>query len=228
MYRSHEFAALAGVTVRTLHHYDKVGLLKPRRTAAGYRLYSEDDLERLEQIAVWKFFGFPLAKIRQLLDRNGLSLGCALALQRRVLEEKRRQLDAAARSIAEAERVVASGGKPDWQLFQKIIREVNMQNDQDWMARYYDDAARAKVEERKALWSPELQARVSKEWEDLFRDVEAALGEDPAGESAGDGGTVEEAGGRVHRGRSGNLGGIEGDVCRSAELACGGATAGSV
>ena len=46
MYRAREFAELAGVTVRTLHHYDRLDLLKPRRTDAGYRLYRDRDLER--------------------------------------------------------------------------------------------------------------------------------------------------------------------------------------
>ena len=44
-FRAREFAELAGVTVRTLHHYDRIGLLTPRRTPAGYRLYSASDLE---------------------------------------------------------------------------------------------------------------------------------------------------------------------------------------
>jgi hypothetical protein len=50
--------------------------------------------------------------------------------------------------------------------------------------RIYSDEANAKVEDRKQLWSPELQARVEKEWSDLFRDVEAALAEDPASATA--------------------------------------------
>jgi DNA-binding transcriptional MerR regulator len=48
--RVQEFAELAGVTVRALHHYDRLGLLKPRRTESGYRMYSARDLERLEQV----------------------------------------------------------------------------------------------------------------------------------------------------------------------------------
>ena len=64
LYQAHEFAELAGVTIRTLHHYDRLGLLKPsRRTEAGYRLYSESDLVRLEQIIVLKFLGLPLKRI---------------------------------------------------------------------------------------------------------------------------------------------------------------------
>src|SRR3954453_21605999 len=57
-----EVAALAGVTVRTLHHYDRIGLLSPSgRTAAGYRRYSPADLDRLHQVLVYRELGFPLA-----------------------------------------------------------------------------------------------------------------------------------------------------------------------
>jgi transketolase len=59
-----------------------------------------------------------------------------------------------------------------------------MQSDADWASKYYSEEGKAKVEERKALWSPELQARVTQDWNDLFRDVEAALGEDSASPKA--------------------------------------------
>src|SRR5436190_15584351 len=99
-YQSREFALRAGVTVRALHHYDRLGLLKPsRRTDAGYRLYRENDLVRLEQIIVLKFLGLPLKRIKELLDRKALDLPRVLQLQRRALEEKRRQLDVAIQAI---------------------------------------------------------------------------------------------------------------------------------
>ena len=57
-----------GVTVRTLHHYDDVGLVAPHRTAAGYRVYTDADLERLRTVVVYRRLGFPLDEIAQLLD----------------------------------------------------------------------------------------------------------------------------------------------------------------
>ncbi|MGY1620513.1 MerR family transcriptional regulator [Geodermatophilus sp. SYSU D00691] len=64
-----EVAALAGVTVRTLHHYDRIGLLSPsERTAAGYRRYTPSDLDRLHQVLVYRELGFPLEEIATLLD----------------------------------------------------------------------------------------------------------------------------------------------------------------
>ena len=59
-----------------------------------------------------------------------------------------------------------------------------MQNNTDWSKKYYSDDAKAKVEERKALWNPELQAQVTNQWNGLVADVTAALGEDPAGAKA--------------------------------------------
>jgi MerR family transcriptional regulator, thiopeptide resistance regulator len=62
-------AGLAGVTVRTLHHYDEIGLLSPHeRTASGYRVYSDADLQRLQQILFYRELGFPLEEIATILD----------------------------------------------------------------------------------------------------------------------------------------------------------------
>jgi len=82
-YQPHEFAKRAGVTIRALHHYDRLGLLKPSgHTAAGYRLYTDRDLVRLEQIVALKFIGFSLSQIRELLNQKDLDLVAALRQQR--------------------------------------------------------------------------------------------------------------------------------------------------
>jgi MerR family transcriptional regulator, thiopeptide resistance regulator len=181
VYKVRDFAGLAGVTVRALHHYDRLGLLKPKvRSSNGYRLYSESDLARLEQIVVLKFLGLSLKEIRELL-RHELDLRDSLQRQQAVLTEKRGQLDAAIRAIRKAETSLSAEREPDWRMFTKIIKEIEMQNETDWTTKYYSDEAKAKVEDRQALWSPELQERVSREWAQLFADVEAALQEDPAG-----------------------------------------------
>jgi|SRR5690349_5732681 len=59
-----------GVTVRTLHHYDEIGLVRPHRTASGYRVYTDDDLERLQHVVVYRRLGFPLEEIGPLLDEQ--------------------------------------------------------------------------------------------------------------------------------------------------------------
>jgi DNA-binding transcriptional MerR regulator len=173
-----EFAELAGVTVRTLHHYDRLGLLRPRRSEAGYRVYRESDLKRLEQIVALKFLGLPLKQIRELLDLDLQDLSAALRIQGEVLEEKRRLLDRAIRAIRDAER------EPNPALLKKIIEVIGMQENTDWKEKYYSPEARAKIEIRAKDWTPELQKRWTQAWLDLIFDVEAALGEDPASERA--------------------------------------------
>src|SRR5882762_6221128 len=184
IYRIQEFAKLAGVTVRALHHYDRLGLLKPSgRSDSGYRLYRDRDLARLEQIVVLKFLGLPLKQIGRLLKRES-PLAETLRRQQTVLFEKRRQLDVAIDAIKQAERSVLTSREPDWTLFTDIVREIEMQNETEWSKKYYSPEARTKVEERRHLWSPELQERVTKEWNALLEEIEAALGEEAASPTA--------------------------------------------
>ena len=175
MFLASEFAARAGVTVRALHHYDRLGLLKPsRRSRAGYRLYSDADFVRLEQIVVLKFLGLPLKRIRELLRRSHVELRRALVVQRLALDDKRRHLERAVKAIGEAEKLLAAGSAPDSALFRNIIEVIEMQDDMDWTAKYYPPETRAEVEERKKLWTPELQEQVTKQWAELGKDLESA------------------------------------------------------
>src|SRR5260370_13912501 len=178
-----EFAEKAGVSVRTLHHYDRLGLLRPSgRTRAGYRLYGEREFARLQQIVTLKFIGLPRKEIKRLLDHSDLDLTETLYLQRRLLIEKRQQLELAIQAIAEAERATVLGRTPDWTALKKIIEVMEMQNNMEWTKKYYSEEAQAKIAERAKIWTPELQAKVSEDWQKLVQDVEAAMaaGEDPA------------------------------------------------
>jgi len=183
-FKAQEFARLAGVTVRALHHYDRLGLLKPKhRSSAGYRLYSAPDFARLEQIVVLKFLGMSLQQIKRLLAAEG-NLAEALRRQRHVLTEKRIQIDRAIQAISNAQQAFAATRTRDWRLLQIITQEIGMQNNMDWSKKYYSADAQEKIEERKHVWSPELQERVTREWTELVAEVEAALGEDPAAAKA--------------------------------------------
>jgi DNA-binding transcriptional MerR regulator len=89
-----EVAQLTGVSVRTLHHYDDIGLLTPDdMTEAGYRLYSNDNLAKLQQILFFRELGFSLKKIKELLDSPSFDRQEALEMQRRMLIEERERLD---------------------------------------------------------------------------------------------------------------------------------------
>src|SRR3954470_23781167 len=84
-----EVAALAGVTVRTLHHYDRIGLLSPSgRTAADYRLYAPADLDRLHQVLLYRELGFPLEEVATLLDDPAADPEAHLRRQHRLLRDR--------------------------------------------------------------------------------------------------------------------------------------------
>lgn len=182
--RAQEFAESAGVTVRTLHHYDRLGLLKPaRHTPSGYRLYGERELARLQQIVTLKFIGLTLKQIKELLDRREFDLRTTLQLQREVVEEKRRHLDSCLEAIKRAESLMSREGEADCQAFRKIIEVINMQNDMEWMKKYYTEEQLADLARR---GTPEVLERGEREWATLIKEVEAAVsaGVDPASDEA--------------------------------------------
>jgi DNA-binding transcriptional MerR regulator len=89
-----EVADLVGISVRTLHYYDEIGLLVPEETTeSGYRIYSDENLETLQQILFFKELGFPLKEIKEIIRNPSFDRQEALELQRNMLMEKRRRLD---------------------------------------------------------------------------------------------------------------------------------------
>jgi DNA-binding transcriptional MerR regulator len=99
-YQIKKAAEMAGVSVRTLHHYDDIGLLTPKkRSAAGYRLYGKDDLLRLQQILIGRELGLPLEVIRRSLDDPAFDYLRALRGQKVKLQARARQTDAMLRAI---------------------------------------------------------------------------------------------------------------------------------
>ena len=89
-----EVAKLSGVTVRTLHYYDEIGLLKPNKiTEAGYRVYSNEDLETLQQILFFRELDFQLNEIKEIMMNPNYDKNKALNKHKELLIEKRERLD---------------------------------------------------------------------------------------------------------------------------------------
>jgi DNA-binding transcriptional MerR regulator len=177
-YRIGKFAKLAGVTVRALHHYDRIGLLKPQRGSSGIRLYRLEDLERLEQIAALKFLGIPLQEIKLLLKHGPLTLVDSLRVQREALAEKRKLIDRAIVAIEAAEKVIQSGQTTDAPILRKIIAVIDMQPQENFMRKYYTDQAWLDKECIVHQTPPEARQKNMQAWQQLF--AEAAIDLDPA------------------------------------------------
>src|SRR6185503_17283952 len=137
-YSIQEFAALAGVTVKALHHYDRLGLLQPARTSARYRVYGAADLLRLRQILALRALGLPLRRVRELLAPGAPPLHLTLRQQRHVLEDRRRLIDRAIRALEAAEAGLEAS--PDGTgALEALIEVMGMQDSIDEMRTYYSD-----------------------------------------------------------------------------------------
>lgn len=167
-----EFAALAGVTVKALHHYDRIGLLTPARTASRYRSYATADLTRLRQILALRALGLPLRRIGELLAPGAPPLHLTLRQQRHVLEDRRRHLDRAIRALEAAEAGLESspGGRA---ALETLIEVIGMQDSIDEMRKYYSS-------EVWDAWRRHYEGWPSPAWRDLYHDVNALLDEDGA------------------------------------------------
>lgn len=184
VYRIQAFAELAGVTVRALHHYDRLALLKPKRTRAGYRLYGAPELQRLEQIVALKFLGLPLRQIKAVLDRDSRSLADVLRAQRRALEAKRRRLDRAIGAIADAEASIQPGRPAESAMLKRIIEVIEMSDQTEEMKKYYTDEAWAELTRRRETMNDKLRdiaMEGTRKWQALYQDITASLDADPAG-----------------------------------------------
>lgn len=154
-----ELAELAGVTVRTLHHYDQIGLLAPRaRTDAGYRLYDHDDLLRLQQIMVWRELGFGLAEVKAVLDDPAYDLAAALESQRTQLEARADELALMLKRLDEA-LVEVQGGTPmkEETMFDGFD---NPEYAREAEERWGDTDAWRQSQERAKSWTEEDKQRI--------------------------------------------------------------------
>ncbi len=170
-------AKRTGLTVRTLHHYDRIGLLSPGgRSPAGYRLYGSAEIERLHRIVSLRHLGLSLDEIREHLDGEDAP---ALETIRRQLERLERQMDAA-RALRErllrVEAALAARRPVEDDEFLDIIKEVVE------MEKYYTPEQLEQLRKRQAEVGEDRIQAVQKEWADLFAALGAAMerGDDPA------------------------------------------------
>jgi DNA-binding transcriptional MerR regulator len=171
-YRTREFAEMTGVTVRTLHFYDRMGLLRPHRTRAGHRRYVPADVDALRLIRVLKFVGVSLKKIKAIA-RSEARLAEALEAQRGLLESRRNALDQAIGVLGEIERTVASRQPISGALLQRIAESMEPVSDANLRRRYKYQLA-GKIARLKDNFS-----RVTR-YAELCREIENAVNDDPA------------------------------------------------
>lgn len=156
-YHVKDLARLAGVSVRTLHHYDSIGLLVPRaRTAAGYRLYTDPDLLRLQQILISRELGLSLEEIRRSLDDPQFDRKAALLEQREHLRGRARQTDAMIHAIDVALAALDGNGEKRIARVEDLFEGFNpSQYDEEVQRRWGQSEAFVESKKRTGHYTPD-------------------------------------------------------------------------
>ncbi|MBD1865540.1 MULTISPECIES: MerR family transcriptional regulator [Trichocoleus] len=175
-----DLAKQTGVSVRTLHYYDEIGLLSPsHRTEAGYRLYGEDDILRLQQIVSLRQIGFTLEQIRACLDQCEFSPHRVVQMHLAQLQEQialQQQLCVRLEAISKR---LQSTEAISIQEFIQLIEVTTM------VEKYYTPEQQEYLKARGELLGEERIRQIEQEWQELIEQVRAEMehGTDPSSES---------------------------------------------
>ncbi|MEO8400497.1 MAG: MerR family transcriptional regulator [Gammaproteobacteria bacterium] len=180
-----DLSKLTHISVQTLHHYDRINLLVPSvRLSNGYRLYSEKDLLKLQQIIALKFFGFELAQIKTLLDTE-VNMIDHFVDQSQCLEAKAKSLLEASQTLNKVINDCSHDKSIPWETILKLIEVYRMtqQLEKTWAGKVFNS------EELKqyASFEQELKTRftetelntVTQQWSELLDEVSRNLKKDP-------------------------------------------------
>jgi DNA-binding transcriptional MerR regulator len=189
-YRVGEFAALTGVSIRTLHHYDEIGLLHPTGySEGGHRLYAEDDLLRLQQVLTLRYLGFSLKQIGDLLDRADFDLVSSLQVQRLALRDRISELEQIEAALCGLLEHRMATGRWAWDQVAHasavVQRSLSHRSDaMEKMREYYTPEQMKQFEELgRRIPVEEIQA-IEQEWTDVLAEVRANRDLDPASPEA--------------------------------------------
>ncbi len=180
-----ELANLTNITVRTLHHYDEIGLLKPSmRQDNGYRIYTEKDLLKLQQILALKFFGFNLIAIEELLAQNK-SLIDSFVMQAKLLQEKARMITKAGNTLQAIMQSSQDSGIVAWdQIIESIEVYKSIESLQKgWAGQIFNeqelrDYAEFK-EDLKKRFSAEDKKKFEEKWHGIIDKIKLYIHEKP-------------------------------------------------
>jgi DNA-binding transcriptional MerR regulator len=174
-YQVSEVAEIAGISVRTLHHYDAIRLLTPKdRTGAGYRLYDDDDLLRLQQILIGRELGLALEEIRRSLDEPEFDRRQALLNQKQRLQQRAAQATQMIRAIDAALALLEEqGGTLD---MKRIFDGFDpAQYEAETKARWGHTDAYKESQKRTQRYTPEDWQQLQLEQAAIYSDAFAAL-----------------------------------------------------
>ena len=169
------FARAAGVSIRALHHYDRLGLVSPAgRDGAGYRYYTARELVTLQQVLTLRYLGFPLARIGELMRSPGFDIEASLRAQRQVLRERVVEIEDVSAALDRMLEAFERTGAWQWSLVADASNEASKA-----LARKGKTMDQATMMERFRELHAQVDHREREEfeqrWTALFAEVEANL-----------------------------------------------------
>jgi DNA-binding transcriptional MerR regulator len=172
-----EVAALAGVTVRTLHHYDRIGLLSPSgRTTAGYRQYAPADLDRLHQVLLYRELGFSLEEIATLLDDPAADPAAHLRRQHALLRERLERTQAMVAAVEKEMEAQQMGiSLTPEERFELFGGGFSVEYQAEAEERWGDTEAWAQSQRRTSAYAKEDWVRIKDETDDIQRRFAEAM-----------------------------------------------------
>jgi DNA-binding transcriptional MerR regulator len=187
LYRVGEVATLTRVSIRTLHHYDRIGLLRPvAHSTGGYRLYGEEDLLRLQQILTLRYLGFPLQRIGELLDRPDFDLLASLRIQQDVLRERIAELERITSAVGDLVARRQETGEWSWDLIIEASEAVGAgltRREETMNEHYTPEQMRQFAAVGESLGQEEIAA-IQDGWAELLPELRANYDLDPASPEA--------------------------------------------
>lgn len=167
-----EISELTGISVRTLHYYDEIGLFSPtEKSEAGYRLYDDEALEKLQQILFFRELDIPLKEIRAMIENPALDRNQILQMQRKMLVTKKERME---RLIASIDDILKGVNKMDFAIFDKAEIEEMFQtmfehmpeNMREMAIKEFGSAEEWKKHYMEVISSEDMQKRYAKvvEW----------------------------------------------------------------
>lgn len=177
-YTVNELAQLAGVSVRTLHHYDQIGLLQPgRRSQAGYRLYQPADLLRLQQILFFRKLDFPLQQIKTILDDPAFNPIQALREHQKQLEKHAAQIAILLNTVEKTINQLMENSMEltDAELYEGFSKEQAECFDREARRIYGEERIEASLKQVRKLSKAEWEA-VKQEGDEITRQMASLMG----------------------------------------------------
>lgn len=179
--RISEVAKLTGITVRTLHYYDEIGLLKPSEiTEAGYRLYSREDLEILQQILFFRELDFPLSQIKEIMNNPNYDKEEALKKQKELLIQQRQRIEGLIKLIEK--RIEGDNNMSFKEFDMNEIEENKKKYAKEVKERWGTSKAYEESEKKTSSYNKEKWGDINQETSEIFKGFAELRNSDPESE----------------------------------------------